>query len=76
MGIWSFITSLCTTDRKNLISGRKGETAYLRQKNCTHKTHTKKKIQLSPQKYRYLEWNERGDNGKECTTTKGKIGQI
>ena len=34
-------------------------------------------VQFSPKKYRYLEWTEgRSDNGKECTTTEGKTGQI
>ena len=36
-----------------------------------------KKVMLSPEKCRYLEWTEgRADNGKECTTTKGKTRQI
>lgn len=26
-----------------------------------------------PQKYRYLEWTERSDGGKECASPEGKI---
>ena len=34
------------------------------------------KVQFSPEKYRYLEWTEeRGDKGKNCTSTARKIGQ-
>ena len=36
-----------------------------------------KKVKFSPKKYIYLEWTKgRGDNGKECTSTEGKTGQI
>ena len=35
----------------------------------------RQKVQLSTEIYKYLEWTERRyDNGKKCTTNKGKIG--
>ena len=68
-------------DRKDLILRRKGEAENLREHKkklvkaiCLNNT---KKVQFFPKKYRYLEWTEgRGDNGKECTSTEGKTGQI
>ena len=36
-----------------------------------------KQVQLSSEKYKYLEWTERKrDNDIECTTSKGKTGQV
>ena len=36
-----------------------------------------KKVKFSPKKYKYLEWTKgRGDNGKKCTSTAEKTGQI
>ena len=35
-----------------------------------------KNIQASPEKYGFLKWTERSDNGKKCSATEGKTGQI
>ena len=52
----------------------RGHKKTLQKGICLNDT-KKKKIQFSPN--RYLEWTEgRGDNGEECTSTKGKTGQI
>ena len=74
------MNNLEKTDRKDLILRRKGEVRYLK----GHKKKLQKGIclkdtkkQFSPKNYRYLEWTKgRGDNGKECTSTEGKTGQI
>ena len=56
---------------------RKGEAQNLRGQETIAKRNwleRYKKVQFFPKKYRYLEWTERrGDNGKECTSTEGKL---
>ena len=68
------------TDRKDLLMKRKGKTRCLRR----HKKNAKrnllkryKKVQLSQRNiYTWSGLKRRGDFGNECTTTKGKTGQI
>ena len=78
--IYKLMNNLEDTDRKDQILRRKGEAKNLRgHKKILHKgvCLRYKKVQFSLKKHRYLEWTEgRGDNGKECTSTEGKIRQI
>ena len=79
--IYTLMNNLEETDRKDLILRRKGEHKNLRgHKKILHKgicLKDTKKVQFSPKKYKYLEWNKgRGDNGKKCTSTEGKTRQI
>ena len=78
------MNNLEETNRKDLILRRKGEAKNLKGHTKKKKKIAKrnllelyKKVQFSPKKYRYLEWTEgRGDNGKTCISTEGKMGQI
>ena len=74
------MNNMVKTDRKNLILRRKGEARNLRTQEKIAKRNLLeqyKKVQLSPKKYKYLEWTEgRGDNAKEYTTIKGKTEQM
>ena len=78
--IYKFMNNLEETDRKDLILRRKGEDRNLKgHKKILHKEICLryKKVQLSPKKYRYLEWTEgRGDNSKEYTSTEENTRQI
>ena len=64
--------NLKETDRKDLIMKRKR--IYIWRQEIIGKRNLVEwqKKQLSPEKYRYLEWTGRCDNGKKCTTTQGK----
>ena len=73
--------NLVETNKKDLILRRKVEVGNL----WGHKKKLLKEIFLNdkkikiifPEKYRYLEWNQRrDDNGKKCTIIVGKAGQI
>ena len=70
------MNNLEKTDEKDLIMKRKGEVRYLKwqEKNCKKEfALTIRNVQLSSEKYIYLEWTEgRVDNSKECTATEGK----
>ena len=69
------MNNLEETDRKDLILRRKGEAGNLKgQKKLVKRICLNdKKVQFSLKKYGYLQWTgRRSDNGKECTSTKGK----
>ena len=77
--LYKLMNNLEERDRKNLLLRRKGEARNLRgqQKIAKMNLLERYKKVFSPKKYRYLEWTEgRDDNGKECTSTETKTGQI
>ena len=76
--IYKLMNDLEGTERKNLKMKRKEEDKYLREHKKKLLTgismNDTKKTQFSPEKHRYLEWiEERHDNGKECTSSEGKL---
>ena len=83
IAIHKLINNLEETDRKDLIFRRKGEARNLRgnkkklQKGICLNDTKKYSFPQRSTDTSYLEWTERrGDNGKGCTPTEGKTGQI